>query len=143
MAAQAKTPLDLYHTLAPSAGVPVSPLQVGTMSLGGESEACAANEWRPAGSETRSLLPPRSVSGLRVRGRAGEGHRGDGGQQRAVDTGERRRGASLKKLRTTFIDIFYVHWWDYTTSVAEMMDALHHLVVQGKVIYLVCFPRCA
>lgn len=51
--------------------------------------------------------------------------------------------ASLKKLRTTFIDIFYVHWWDYTTSVAEMMDALHHLVVQGKVIYLVRFPRYA
>lgn len=34
MAAQAKTPLGLYRTLAPSAGVLVSPLQVGTMSLG-------------------------------------------------------------------------------------------------------------
>ena len=43
---------------------------------------------------------------------------------------------SLKKLRTDYIDIFYLHWWDYTTSIEEVMDALHNLVVQGKVIYL-------
>ena len=46
--------------------------------------------------------------------------------------------ASLKKLRTSYIDILYVHWWDYTTSVEEIMNALHNLVVQGKVLYLVC-----
>lgn len=45
--------------------------------------------------------------------------------------------ASLKKLRTNYIDILYVHWWDYTTSVEEMMNGLHHLVAQGKVLYLV------
>ena len=44
--------------------------------------------------------------------------------------------ASLKKLRTDYIDILYVHWWDYTTSVEEVVDALHNLVVQGKVLYL-------
>jgi len=44
--------------------------------------------------------------------------------------------ASLKKLRTTYIDILYVHWWDYETSVKEVMDGLHNLVVQGKVLYL-------
>jgi aryl-alcohol dehydrogenase-like predicted oxidoreductase len=47
--------------------------------------------------------------------------------------------ASLKKLRTSYIDILYVHWWDWTTSVEEIMNALHNLVVQGKVLYLV---RC-
>jgi aryl-alcohol dehydrogenase-like predicted oxidoreductase len=48
--------------------------------------------------------------------------------------------ASLKKLRTSYIDILYVHWWDWTTSVEEIMNALHNLVVQGKVLYLVrCF----
>ena len=45
--------------------------------------------------------------------------------------------ASLKKLRTSYIDILYVHWWDYNTSVEEVMNGLHHLVVQGKVLYLV------
>jgi aryl-alcohol dehydrogenase-like predicted oxidoreductase len=24
--------------------------------------------------------------------------------------------ASLKKLQTSYIDILYVHWWDYTVS---------------------------
>ncbi|KAL0958510.1 hypothetical protein HGRIS_000652 [Hohenbuehelia grisea] len=44
--------------------------------------------------------------------------------------------ASLKKLRTTYIDILYVHWYDFTTSIEEIMDSLHHLVAQGKVLYL-------
>jgi len=43
---------------------------------------------------------------------------------------------SLKKLRTTYIDILYVHWWDTSTSVEEMMDGLHKFVMQGKVLYL-------
>ena len=55
--------------------------------------------------------------------------------------------ASLKKLRTDYIDILYVHWWDWDTSVEEVMDGLHNLVVQGKVLYLVkysisFFPPC-
>ncbi|KAH9975188.1 Aldo/keto reductase [Russula compacta] len=44
--------------------------------------------------------------------------------------------ASLKKLRTSYIDILYVHWWDWTTSVEEIMNSLHNLVAQGKVLYL-------
>ncbi|KAF9074593.1 Aldo/keto reductase [Rhodocollybia butyracea] len=44
--------------------------------------------------------------------------------------------ASLKKLRTSYIDLLYVHWWDYDTSVKEVMDGLHSLVTQGKVLYL-------
>lgn len=44
--------------------------------------------------------------------------------------------ASLKKLRTSYIDILYLHWWDYATSVEEVMNSLHNLVVQGKVLYL-------
>ncbi|KAJ3754650.1 Aldo/keto reductase [Lentinula raphanica] len=44
--------------------------------------------------------------------------------------------ASLKKLRTSYIDILYVHWWDFDTSVEEVMDSLHNMVVSGKVIYL-------
>ncbi|KAK7047880.1 putative aryl-alcohol dehydrogenase aad14 [Paramarasmius palmivorus] len=44
--------------------------------------------------------------------------------------------ASLKKLRTTYIDLLYLHWWDWDTSIEEVMDGLHNLVVQGKVLYL-------
>ncbi|KAL1735420.1 NADP-dependent oxidoreductase domain-containing protein [Schizophyllum commune] len=44
--------------------------------------------------------------------------------------------SSLKRLRTHYIDILYVHWWDYRTSIREVMDHLHALVVAGKVLYL-------
>jgi len=44
---------------------------------------------------------------------------------------------SLKKLRTSYIDILYIHWWDWDTSIKEVMDGLHNLVVSGKVLYLV------
>lgn len=43
---------------------------------------------------------------------------------------------SLKKLKTDYIDLFYIHWWDWTTSIEEVMDSLHVLVEQGKVLYL-------
>ncbi|KAH0831887.1 NADP-dependent oxidoreductase domain-containing protein [Lanmaoa asiatica] len=44
--------------------------------------------------------------------------------------------SSLRKLRTSYIDILYVHWWDWDTSVEEVMNGLHNLVQQGKVLYL-------
>ncbi|THU97164.1 Aldo/keto reductase [Dendrothele bispora CBS 962.96] len=43
---------------------------------------------------------------------------------------------SLKKLRTEYIDVLYVHWWDWDTSIKEVMDGLHRLVLDGKVLYL-------
>lgn len=44
--------------------------------------------------------------------------------------------SSLKKLQTDYIDIFYVHWWDFTTSIPELMINLNAYVDQGKVLYL-------
>ncbi|KAG7439307.1 aryl-alcohol dehydrogenase [NADP+] [Guyanagaster necrorhizus] len=43
---------------------------------------------------------------------------------------------SLTKLRTDYIDILYVHWWDVETSIEEVMNSLHNLVAEGKVLYL-------
>ena len=43
---------------------------------------------------------------------------------------------SLKNLRTDYIDILYVHYWDYTCSVEEVMNGLHTLVLDRKVLYL-------
>ncbi|KAL4912533.1 NADP-dependent oxidoreductase domain-containing protein [Aspergillus aurantiobrunneus] len=43
---------------------------------------------------------------------------------------------SLAKLQTGWVDVLYVHWWDQMTSIEEVMDALHVLVQQGKVLYL-------
>eukprot|EP01117_Protostelium_nocturnum_P006891 TRINITY_DN246_c0_g1_i1.p1 TRINITY_DN246_c0_g1~~TRINITY_DN246_c0_g1_i1.p1 ORF type:complete len:379 (-),score=149.25 TRINITY_DN246_c0_g1_i1:213-1349(-) len=44
--------------------------------------------------------------------------------------------ASLKKLRTDYVDILYVHWWDWTANVEEVMISLNHLIASGKVLYL-------
>lgn len=44
--------------------------------------------------------------------------------------------ASLQKLQTSYIDLLYVHFWDFTTSIPELMQSLNHLVSQGKVLYL-------
>lgn len=43
---------------------------------------------------------------------------------------------SLRKLQTDWIDVLYVHWWDYTTSIEELMNSLHVMVEQDKVLYL-------
>lgn len=43
---------------------------------------------------------------------------------------------SLKNLQTDYIDIYYVHVYDYATDVPELMQSLNHLVSQGKVLYL-------
>ena len=43
---------------------------------------------------------------------------------------------SLKNLQTSYIDLFYVHIWDYTTSIPELMNTLNDPVASGKVNYL-------
>ncbi|KAI5451881.1 putative aryl-alcohol dehydrogenase aad14 [Naganishia albida] len=43
---------------------------------------------------------------------------------------------SLKKLKTDYIDILYLHWWDHSTSIEEIMQSLHLLVQERKVLYL-------
>ncbi|CAD6584714.1 MAG: hypothetical protein TREMPRED_003940 [Tremellales sp. Tagirdzhanova-0007] len=43
---------------------------------------------------------------------------------------------SLRKLRTDYVDILYVHWWDHSTSIEELMQSLNALVQSGKVLYL-------
>lgn len=44
--------------------------------------------------------------------------------------------SSLKRLRTSYIDILYLHFWDLHTDIEEVMDGLHALVLSGKVLYL-------
>lgn len=43
---------------------------------------------------------------------------------------------SLAKFQTSYLDILYIHWWDYTTSILELMHALNDPIVSGKVLYL-------
>lgn len=62
--------------------------------------------------------------------------------KRAAHTGNSAKSlrnsveASLKDLRTSYIDILYLHWYDWDTSIYEIMDALHTYVERGIVLYL-------
>ena len=44
--------------------------------------------------------------------------------------------ASLKRLRTDYIDLYWVHIWDQITPVEEVMRGLDDLVRTGKVLYV-------
>jgi aryl-alcohol dehydrogenase-like predicted oxidoreductase len=44
--------------------------------------------------------------------------------------------ASLKRLQTDYIDLYWVHIWDAVTPVEEVMRGLDDLVRQGKILYI-------
>ncbi|MDH3197249.1 MAG: aldo/keto reductase [Candidatus Krumholzibacteria bacterium] len=44
--------------------------------------------------------------------------------------------ASLRRLGTDYIDLYWVHAWDFTTPVDEVMRALDDLVRAGKVLHV-------
>lgn len=44
--------------------------------------------------------------------------------------------ASLRRLNTDYIDLLWLHAWDYLTPVDEVMRALDDLVKAGKVFYI-------
>lgn len=43
--------------------------------------------------------------------------------------------ASLKRLNTPYVDILYLHAWDFFTPIEEVMRALDDLVRAGKILY--------
>jgi aryl-alcohol dehydrogenase-like predicted oxidoreductase len=43
--------------------------------------------------------------------------------------------ASLKRLNTDYIDLYWVHAWDPLTPIEELMRALDDMVKSGKVLY--------
>ncbi|KAG5644909.1 hypothetical protein DXG03_007461 [Asterophora parasitica] len=166
------TKLGIYRALSPSAGVHVSPLQLGAMSIGDkwgsfmgsmdkESSFKLLDAFYDAGgnfidtannyqSETSEQFIGEWAEERGIRDqlfiatkyttnfKAGN----DSIKQKVHYTGNNVKSmhisvkASLKKLRTDYIDLLYVHWWDWETSVEEVMRGLHALVLAGKVLYL-------
>lgn len=73
------------------------------------------------------------VIATKVNGRMGPGPNGAGLSRGAIMT---QVDASLRRLRTDYIDLYQIHRFDPETPVAETMEALHDLVRAGKVRYL-------
>ncbi|KAG2071352.1 Aldo/keto reductase [Suillus decipiens] len=171
-AAKPPTKLGVYRTLSPTAGVHVSPLALGAMSIG--------DKWQQYGmgsmdkQSSIKLLDAYFDAGgnfidtaNNYQDESSEEIIGEWAEQRGIRdqlviatkytinfkrasheaqkvnfTGNNVKSmrlsvdASLKKLRTSYIDILYLHWWDFDTSVEEVMNGLHIFVQQGKVLYL-------
>src|SRR3546814_19197370 len=44
--------------------------------------------------------------------------------------------ASLQRLGLDYIDLYYVHWWDFTTPVEEVQRVLDDAVSAGKILHI-------
>ncbi|KAI0709650.1 aryl-alcohol dehydrogenase [Cerioporus squamosus] len=168
-----KTPLARYRQLSPLAGVHVSPLCLGGLSIGDKWEAYGMGSMDKA-SSFKLLDAFYDAGGNFIdtanayQDESSEEFIGEWMEQRgirdqmviatkytvnfkraATDIGQKVHysgnstkalrvsvDASLKKLRTEYIDILYLHVWNWDASVEEVMNSLHNLVVSGKVLYL-------
>lgn len=171
-APEPSTPLGRLRILSSTAGIRVSPLQLGAMSIGdawssvlgsmdkassfklldsfveaGGNFIDTANNYQNEQSETwlgEWMAEKKNRDQLVIATKFTTDYKGyELGKGKAANhCGNDRRSLhmsvrdSLKKLQTEWIDILYLHWWDYTTSIEEVMDSLHILVEQGKVLYL-------
>ncbi|MET0495226.1 MAG: aldo/keto reductase [Actinoplanes sp.] len=73
------------------------------------------------------------VLATKVSGKMHDGPGGSGLSRKAI---LEQADASLRRLGTDYIDVYYVHRFDEETPVEETMAALHDLVRAGKVRYL-------
>lgn len=73
------------------------------------------------------------VIATKVNGRMHEGPNGAGLSRKHIF---HEVDASLERLGMDYVDILYIHRWDYETPIEETMQALNDLVRKGKVLYL-------
>lgn len=152
--------LDQYRLLGAS-GLRVSPLCLGTMTFGTEwgwgapPEECramvdlylarggnfidTANKYTEGAAETivGTLIAERREAIVLSTKYSLSTRRGDpnsGGNQRKnmVQSVE----ASLRRLKTDRIDLYWVHAWDGLTPIQEVMRGLDDLVRAGKILYV-------
>ncbi|MFA5910874.1 MAG: aldo/keto reductase [Vicinamibacterales bacterium] len=156
-------PLNHYITLGHS-GLRVSPLCLGTMTFGedwgwgstvAESEAIldrflerggnfidTANGYTKGHSEViigdyfakspgrrdRAVIATKFLTNLY----RGDPNGGGAGRKSIIAACEQ----SLRRLRTDYIDLYWMHFWDRFTPIEETMRALDDLVRAGKVRYI-------
>jgi aryl-alcohol dehydrogenase-like predicted oxidoreductase len=75
------------------------------------------------------------VLASKVRGRMWDGPDGEGLGRAHIMTAVE---ASLRRLKTDYIDLYQTHWFDENTPIEETLRALDDLVRSGKVRYVGC-----
>ncbi|BDZ47124.1 oxidoreductase [Naasia aerilata] len=73
------------------------------------------------------------VIATKVHGRMGDGPNGSGLSRGAILT---QIDASLRRLRTDYVDLYQIHRWDPHVPIEETMEALHDVVSAGKTRYI-------
>ena len=73
------------------------------------------------------------IIATKARGRMGTGPNDEGLSRLHIMSAAE---ASLRRLRTDYIDLYQLHWFDEETPLEETLRALDDLVHQGKVRYL-------
>lgn len=139
-------------------GVKVSRIALGAMAFGGDAdEATSATIWRAARDAGVDLIDTADVynegRSEEIVGRLMAGERdqlvlatkayfpvGKGANDRGSSRYHLVRAveASLRRLRTDRIDLYYVHRFDDVTDLAETLRALDDLVRAGKILYPAC-----
>ena len=95
-------------------------------NTGGESET-ALGVWMAARGNRQSV-----IIATKVMGPMGPGPNDTGLSRQHIMQGVE---ASLRRLRTDFIDVYQAHWDDRETPLAETLRAFDDLITQGKVRY--------
>ena len=73
------------------------------------------------------------VIATKVNGRMHEGPNGAGLSRKHI---LHEVEASIERLEMDYVDILYIHRWDYDTPIEETMQVLNDLVRAGKVLYI-------
>ncbi len=152
-------PLTNYRALGRS-GLVVSPLALGTMTFGtarwGLDEAGAADVFNAyldlggnfvdtadvySGGRSEEMLGKfiaegklreRIVIATKAGFAAGQGvHSGGNGAKHIHAALE----GSLERLRTDYVDLFWIHVWDSVTPAEELLETMNALVRSGKIRY--------
>ena len=146
-----------YRQLGAS-GLQVSAIGLGTNNFGRRLDAAAtetvvhaaldagvnmidtSNSYGDGQSEEfigRALKGRRSeaVLATKVSSRVSEGPNNAGNSRKHIYD---QVDVSLRKLRTDYIDLYQIHWWDPNTPIEETLRALDELIRAGKVRYAGC-----
>ncbi|CAG8577589.1 44842_t:CDS:10 [Gigaspora margarita] len=118
--------LDDYVLLGRS-GLRISPLCLGTMSEQFLKDYIADKRSQVVLATKYSLNAGAMGLKTKFNPNAGGNHR----KSLAENVNE-----SLKRLGTGYIDLLYVHVWDFRTSIEEVMRSLDDVVRSGKVFYV-------
>jgi aryl-alcohol dehydrogenase-like predicted oxidoreductase len=148
----------MQHALLGRTGVKVSRVALGAMSFGNEADETVA--WSLYSRAREAGINFIDTADVYAEGRSEEflgrfmrGHRDDvvvatkayfpmGADANARGTSRyhlvRACEASLRRLATDRIDVYYLHRWDDLTAIDETLRAVDDLVRQGKILYPAC-----